>query len=236
MDSPNAASRSISPTLRLEPVMTCAPTSAQVSTSGKMTLVMIVLACSGSVASSRASTIRLNRRPPCPARAVRSAGAKSSSRSGSEAEAARAISVATSSAVLPFTCTAQATDPGVARSAWSLAGRAAAATGSAVVTTRPSTADLPAPGEPVTTSTRRSACSRSSQPVIAVSTSRRPRNRKPRSLSPLTPRPFGPQCRAPSGSYPSVHPHAASAVSPACLAVQRVSSPSFSSGKHRSIW
>ena len=225
----------MSPNLGRAPMMTWAPTSEQVSTSGRMILLMIILACSGLADSSSASIITLKRRPPRSTNAARSAGAKSSTSSGNAADAARAISVATSSAVFPLACTAHDTESATARTALSPAGSEAETSASAVVTILPSTADFPTPGDPVTTNARRSGFSRLSHFVIAVSASDRPRKRNPRSLSPLTPRPLGFQCRTPSGSRSSVHPQAARAVSPASLAVHLVSSANFSSGKHRSI-
>src|SRR5262249_13338355 len=59
---------------------------------------------------------------------------------------------AEASSTRPHTGTAQATLPTVARIAASPAGSSARRAASAVVTTRPSTADLPTPGDPVTTS------------------------------------------------------------------------------------
>ena len=131
----------------------------------------------GLAASSNASRIRLNRRRGRSASVWRMAGARSSTTVGRGAEAARAISVAMSRAVLPLACTAQATDPTVAFTAWSSGGSCLRTVGSAVVTIRPSTADLPTPGFPVTTSTRRSTPLASSQSRIAVSAAVRPRKR-----------------------------------------------------------
>jgi hypothetical protein len=65
--------------------------------------------------------------------------------------------------------------------------------GSAVVTTRPRTADLPTPGEPVTTKTLRSTRVPSSQALMRVNAARRPRKRYPASESTVTPRARGRQ-------------------------------------------
>ncbi len=103
-------------------------------------------AWAGVPASSSASMTRLSLGP------ASSAATRSSSRSGRGTPAARAISAATSSTVLPLACTAQPTEPGVARTAVSESGNPARRAGSAVVTILPRTADFPTPGEPVTTS------------------------------------------------------------------------------------
>ena len=83
----------------------------------------------GLAASSSASMITLNRAPPRPVSASRMAGARSSGSPGRAADAARAISSATSSAVLPLACTAQLTDPRLARTALSPGGSDAADVG-----------------------------------------------------------------------------------------------------------
>jgi hypothetical protein len=141
--------------------------------------VTIARASAGVVASSRASMTTANRssgtgRSASPAH---SAGASCSTVAGSATEAARAISVATSRAVLPLACTAQSIAPIGARTDVSSAGRAPRMTASAVVTIRPRTADFPTPGDPVTTSARRRTPVRVSQSTISVSAAVRPRNR-----------------------------------------------------------
>ena len=199
----------------------------------------MIRACTGLFASSSASTTTLNRR--CSggrsASTLRSAGARSSTVSGSGADAARAISTATSRAVLPLACIAARTLSTLARTATSFEGSAARIAGSAVVTIRPSTADLPTPGEPVTTSTRASGAGRSSHPTIALNAVVRPRNRYPPSLSLLTPRARDRQWRTPSLSRVSVQPQAACACSPAASTTRRsTSAASFCSGRNRSAW
>ena len=154
-------------------------------------------ACAGLAASSSASMITLNRARCASGQRVADRRGQVLGLAGSAADAARAISSATSSAVLPLACTAQLTDPGLASTPCHRAAATARIEASAVVTTRPRTADLPTPGEPVTTSTRRSGRGRSSQATIRVSAAVRPRNRQPRSLSMLTPRARGRQCRDP---------------------------------------
>ena len=173
----NSRSRSPSSSRRRVPTTTLAPTSAQVSASGSTMSEITDRISVGLAASSSASMITLNRRPRRSVRVSRTAGAKSSTTAGRGAEAARAISVAISSALLALACTAQATDPAVAFTAWSSGGSCLRTVGSAVVTIRPSTADLPTPGSPVITSTRRSTPPRSSQSRIAVSAAVRPRKR-----------------------------------------------------------
>ena len=78
---------------------------------------MMARAWAGLAPSSRASMITLNLVPPRRSSASRMAGARSSGSPGNAADAARAISSATSSAVLPLAWTAQLTEPTLARTA-----------------------------------------------------------------------------------------------------------------------
>ena len=159
-------------------MITWAPKRAQVRAIGSSSAATISRAWAGPAASSSASMTMVNRDRPrsCDNRRCR-AGTRSSTVRGIRTDAARAISVATSSAVLPLACTAQAMEPIGARTFWSSGGSAATTPLSAVVTIRPSTADLPTPGDPVTTSTCASGRGRLTHFTISVSAAVRPRKR-----------------------------------------------------------
>ncbi len=193
--------------------------------SGLITSRMIARAPSAEAASSSASITTANRRggPLGPDRAGPSSAVRPAARSGSPADAARAISCATSSAVFPFACTAQCTEPGSARTSASCGASPAAATGSAVVTIRPRTADLPEPGEPVTTRVPVGAAVSDSHTLISSRAVRRPRNRSAglacRVRAP--PRARGIQCAAASVSRARVQPHSVSAASPEASGASR---------------
>ena len=108
--------------------------------------------------------------------------------------------------------------------------------GSAVVTIRPSTADLPTPGEPVTTSTRRSGPAGPARPTISVSAAVRPRNRQPAlavDAHSAGPRPPMPHPLGIAGQGP---PPLLSATSPAASADHLASVVSLWSGSSRSAW
>jgi hypothetical protein len=230
-----ADSRSPRSSTRRAPTTTRTPSGPHCRTSGRITSSINWRACRGDRVSSSASTIRLNRagrRASLPRRAgIRSIGV-----AGSPTAAARAISTAISSAVLPLACTAQETDPTVARTASSPGGSSRWIRASAVVTIRPSTADLPTPGEPVTTSGRASGPRWSSHSTIWRSATARPRNRDPRSESAATPRARGSQCRRASSSFVSSQPQAAKAASSASSTCHSARADSFISGRCRSTW